>query len=444
MSDKMDRLASNNPAVTVPASQALNGNRQRTTVSNPAGEVARAEINSNMPPSKLDVGWRRVVRNFSPSWFSVTMGTGIVSTLLITIPFKTDWLYWLSVVFFVLNVILFSAAFVMSVLRYSLYPEIWGVMLADPNNSLFLGTIPMGFATIVEMWIFICIPAWNAPWVTTFAWILWMIDSLVAASVTLGLPLLIMTTDNYHHTLDRITAAQLLPIAATIVAAGTGSEIAEVLPNPNHAFGTLLTCYVMWGMATPMAMIVIAMYYQRLTLHKLPAREVIVSCFLPLGPCGFGSYTIFHLGKVSRDVFAQTDIFRETTTAGAVAGEIAYVFGFLAALILWGFGLVWLTFALASIYKSRPFPFSMGWWGFTFPLGVFSVSTLEFGIAIPSMFFKVIGTMFSTCVILLWIVVALGTVKGAISGELFYAPCLANLKRQQQESESEDDAEKAS
>lgn len=375
-----------------------------------------------------------------------------------------------------LNVILFSLASTISILRYTLYPEIWSVMIQDPNNSLFLGTIPMGFATIVEMWIFICIPAWDAPWVTTFAWVLWMIDSIVAAMVTLGLPFLLMTSD-HNRTLDRITAAQLLPIAATIVAAGTGSEIAEVLENPNHAFGTLITSYVMWGMATPLAMIseshppvlpalinvsstriptlhsshrclfsytVIAMYFQRLALHKLPAREVIVSCFLPLGPCGFGSYTIFHLGKVSRVVFGQVDLFRDTTTAGAVAGEIAYVFGFLVALILWGFGLVWLLFALASIYKSRPFPFSMGWWGFTFPLGVFSVSTLEFGIAMPSKFFKVLGTIFSTCVVLLWVVVALGTIKGAISGELFYAPCLANLKRQQQEEETEGDAEKAS
>ena len=34
----------------------------------------------------------------------------------------------------------------------------------------------------------------------------------------------------------------------------------------------------------------------------------------------------------------------------------------------------------------------------------------------------------SVAVILLWIVVALGTAKGAYSGKLFYAPCVANLK----------------
>ena len=72
---KMDHLASNNPAVSVPASQALDsdGQRQRKTLSNSSEEQAKASVNAIMPPSKLDVGWRRVVRNFSPSWFSVTM-----------------------------------------------------------------------------------------------------------------------------------------------------------------------------------------------------------------------------------------------------------------------------------------------------------------------------------------------------------------------------------
>ena len=43
-----------------------------------------------------------------------------------------------------------------------------------------------------------------------------------------------------------------------------------------------------------------------------------------------------------------------------VAGDVVYVMGFFIALMMWGFGLVWLVFALATIYKSRPFPFNMG------------------------------------------------------------------------------------
>lgn len=92
-----------------------------------------------------------------------------------------------------------------------------------------------------------------------------------------------------------------------------------------------------------------------------------------------------YLGKVSRENFAQTHVLSE------VAGEVVYILGFFVALIMWGFGLVWLVFALATIYKCHPFPFNMGWWGFTFPLGVYAVSTITFGVELPSRFFKVFG-----------------------------------------------------
>lgn len=101
---------------------------------------------------------------------------------------------------------------------------------------------------------------------------------------------LVRISQNHITSLDRITALQLLPIAATIVAAGAGAEVAGILPNQQHALGTLLVSFVLWGMGTPLAIMVLVIYYQRLAVHKLPPREMIVSCFLPLGPLGFGGF----------------------------------------------------------------------------------------------------------------------------------------------------------
>ncbi|KAJ4394361.1 Plasma membrane sulfite pump involved in sulfite metabolism [Gnomoniopsis smithogilvyi] len=429
-----DHFETSNSATSTSSNNTCQEHKERLTVSNPTGDVGVVEqhgasTNSDID-SKYEHGWRRVVRNFSPSWFSTTMGTGVVSLLLITIPFKADWLYWLSVVFFVLNTILFTSAFTVSVLRYGLYPEIWSVMIRDPTNSLFLGTIPMGFATLVESWYFLCCPYWGH-WSVIFAWVAWMIDSVAAFAVTVGLMFLLIS-ESHQNQLDRITAAQLLPIAATIVASGAGAEVAELLMHIgylDHALGTLVTSYVMWGMSTPFAMTVLVLYYQRLALHKLPPREIIVSSFLPLGPLGMGGYTIFYAGKVARELLPQVEFLSDVS----VAGDMLYVMGMLVALIMWGFGIVWMILALATIWSSRPFPFNMGWWGFTFPLGVFAISTITFGVEMPSMFFKVLGTMFSVAVIMLWCVVAAGTAKGAWTGKLFYAPCLKNLARPQED-----------
>lgn len=171
-----------------------------------------------------------------------------------------------------------------------------------------------------------------------------------------------------------------------------------------------------------MAMIVLAMYFYRLTLFKVPPREVIVSVFLPLGPIGQGGFALLQLGKVALKVLPATG------SLIAEAGPIFYVGGFFLALVMWGFGLVWLFFAVASISRSR-FPFNMGWWGFTFPLGVYTVATVTLGKGLPSLFFRVLGTVLSVGVLLLWVVVSIGTLRGLVSGGLLFAPCAAEFEK---------------
>jgi tellurite resistance protein TehA-like permease len=183
--------AADNPAVAEPAITKLQRRESRNGNVGTGTDFKKREHEALTPPlTKYDVGWRRVVRNFSPSWFSVTMGTGIVSILLNFIPFHTSWLYYLSIVFFILNTILFTLALSTSILRYTLYPEIWMVMIQDPTNSLFLGTIPMGFATLIEQFVFICVPLWGE-WAKTAAWVAWMIDTVVAVGVTVSLSFLL-------------------------------------------------------------------------------------------------------------------------------------------------------------------------------------------------------------------------------------------------------------
>ena len=75
------------------------------------------------------------------------MGTGIVSILLHNLPYNTEWIRWISVGFFALNVLLMVSFTTISVARYVLYPQIWGVMIRHPTQSLFLGTFPMGLAS---------------------------------------------------------------------------------------------------------------------------------------------------------------------------------------------------------------------------------------------------------------------------------------------------------
>lgn len=66
------------------------------------------------------------------------MGTGIVAILIHQLPYQFSSLSEISVVFLCLNVLIFLTLFVLSIVRYTLWPEIWLLMLRHPVQSLFL------------------------------------------------------------------------------------------------------------------------------------------------------------------------------------------------------------------------------------------------------------------------------------------------------------------
>ena len=73
----------------------------------------------------------------------------------------------------------------------------------------------------------------------------------------------------------------------------------------------------------------------------------------------------------------------------------------------------------------------MGWWGFTFPLGVYTVCTTTLAKEIPSAFFRVLGTIFSVAVTILWINVSLGTLQHLWKGSVLAAPCLKDVEERE-------------
>ena len=355
--------------------------------------------------SKGSHGWRHVVRNFTPSWFSVSMGTGVVSILLHNLPYNAEWVRYISIIVFCLNILLFIAFSAITLTRYIAYPEIWGVMIKHPSQSLFLGCIPMGLATIVKMMVFEC-----ARWghgAIYLTWAFWWADVLVACACSLIIPFVIV----HHHRnqLSHMTAALLLPVVPVVVAAASGGLLAEILPDRAHAVTTLVTSYILWGLGMAFSFFIMTVYFLRLQIHDLPPREVIVSVFLPIGPLGQGGFAIQQLGKVAFKLLPETGAFNGAVIAGAsgneptlvaaavYGGTVLYIMGIVAGLFLWGAALGWLAFAIISIMTTKSFPFNMGWWGFVFPLGVLTSCTGMLATELNSTFFRTI-TMVSLLV----------------------------------------------
>ncbi|EHL03205.1 putative Sulfite efflux pump SSU1 [Glarea lozoyensis 74030] len=123
------------------------------------------------------------------------------------------------------------------------------------------------------------------------------------------------------HRAIQLLAASTFRLRSPIVAAATGAVVASVLP-PQEALWTIIASYILWGIGVPTAMVILVIYFQRLTMVSLPPIEVAVSVFLPLGPLGQGGYGIMKLGKLALIVFPETHTLSEHMVN---AGEILYV-----------------------------------------------------------------------------------------------------------------------
>ena len=280
--------------------------------------------------------------------------------------------------------------------------------------------------------IIFCCKQWGDG-VVYFAWALWWFDVLVSVATAVGMSFIVMT--KHHHTsLQSTTSTLLLPIVACIVAAATGAIVADALPDPSRALTTLITSYILWGIGQGLSACVIALYYQRLTLYSLPAKELIVSTFLPVGPLGQGGFGIQQMGVVAVKVLPRAGAFRIAGVDPARCAEALYVIGVFIGMLMWGFALVWVCFALMSLATTKRFPFNMGWWALTFPLGVWGTCTGMLATNLDSAFFRVATTIISLAVLVLWLMVSFKTLRLTISGEMFFAPCLKDVAARENDS----------
>jgi len=99
-----------------------------------------------------------------------------------------------------------------------------------------------------------------------------------------------------------------------------------------------------------------------------------------------------------------------------------------------GVGIWWLGIAIfASLHHLRQgIPFNLGWWGLTFPLGVFILALQQLALQLQWSSLTVIVHGLMMLLLGLWVLVTLKTIRGAYTGQLFFSPCLQIWKQQQE------------
>jgi C4-dicarboxylate transporter/malic acid transport protein len=362
-------------------------------------------------------GLREVIRQFTPNWFTATMGTGILALAINQFPLAVPGLHVLGMALWLINILLFGTFSLLYAARWILFFDGARRIFGHSVVSMFLGAIPMGLATIVNGFIAFGIPLIGAPAALGIAQALWWIDMSMALACGLAIPFLMFTRQD--HRIETMTAVWLLPIVAAEVTAASAGQLVPHLADPQAALRMLVLGYALWAYSVPLAFSLLVILFLRLVLHKLPQRDMAASGCLALGPIGTGALGLLLLGADAPHVFAGVGM--------PMIGQVAQGIGVIGGIALWGYGLWWLMLAVLTTLRylrREGMPFNLGWWGFTFPLGVYAVGTLALAHQTGLGFIAAIGGFLVLCLAMLWATVAARTLVGAWRRTLFVSPCL--------------------
>ena len=119
-------------------------------------------------------------RQFTPSWFAVTMGTGVLALVLAALPWAGALELRLAEGLWLFNCVLFAGFSLLFGARLVLFSDTLRPMLLHPVQSMFLGAIPMGLATLINGLVSFGVPRWGEG-VLVLAHGLWWLDVALAA-----------------------------------------------------------------------------------------------------------------------------------------------------------------------------------------------------------------------------------------------------------------------
>jgi tellurite resistance protein TehA-like permease len=224
-----------------------------------------------------------------------------------------------------------------------------------------------------------------------------------------------------------------------IIVAATGATISSHL-DQRAGVAVLVVSFMLLSLGLGLCYIILAIYFWRLMKCKLPAREAIISCFVPVGPPGMGAYAILNLAiglaahiskyKFTLEHAPQPPV--SAQTIGAIAEGVHWL-GVIFAFSLLAIGTFFLVEAFASLWAKSPSSFNIGFWAFVFPCGAYAAGVCMLGSDIRNEGLKGFGAACVVGTVLIWLGCALETFyKGVWRGKLFYAPGLQGWLEQEQ------------
>jgi C4-dicarboxylate transporter/malic acid transport protein len=346
---------------------------------------------------------------FHPGWFGAVMGTAIVGVAAALNPGGLGSLKMaatvVGAVFVVLAVLLTLVVGVPYIWRWRRYPQAARNDLRHPVLGALYATFPGGLLVLAAALANVGPAFLPGGVVTALVVIVGVPGILLAFLIGVVFIYLLWVADEVRP--EQTNGGWFIPPVVNIIVPLVLAPLAARSEGDMARF-LALAGYAAWGIGFFLFVLVAALLFGRLFYHPLPPAALAPSLWIGLGPIGVGSLALVRLAQAGKPLWGDY-------------ADLVGLLSALAALALWGFGLWWLAMAavLLQRYRRNGLPYGIGWWAFTFPLGAYTVSTLNLARVWAMPVLEGIGVLLFFLLLAFWTAVSYRTLHGLRTGEVW-------------------------
>ncbi len=389
MSDIASASPSDSSDVTTPTARP----EQRDPRREPADQLPQA------PPASFDL------RSFAPSWGASVMGTSALAVALAVAGegSRVDAAAtWLSRVVLVLALAVGVVVLGATTSRWIRHRD---AALADLRHPVKGGMTATAAGALLTLAVAVGrVGPGFLPQGMILPTVVLLAASGAALALLVGWEFLAEIFTSRDAALAQVSGSWFVPPVVTIVVPLAMLPI--VSRYPSAASDLLPLAWGFLGIGAVLYLVVAATLFVRSVTHPLPSVALAPTLFIGMGPAGLLALDIVRLTQTSVQVGA--------ADPGAVAAVLPM------ASVMWGFGLWWMIAALIVLRRGYDrLPFSLSWWGFTFPLAAWTIGTIVLGRAWDSGLVSALGAVATIVLLILWGYVAGRTILGIRRGSIW-------------------------
>lgn len=304
-------------------------------------------------PNQPKLPLRLRLQHFTWAWYTLTMSTGGISTLISIQPHSFRGLMTIGAIFYVANLVFFTILCATMAFRFIKFPGTLKESLKHEKEGLFFPAFWLSVATILTSTQKYVVHAYEVHHPTR----IWMVTTMTAAFWIYTFFTFFLAVFQYSylfigHTymLTKMMPSWLLPVFPVMLAGTIAAVIGPEQPISSR-MPILVAGLGCQGLGFTVAVIMYSHYIGRLMQTGLPNREHRPGMFIGVGPPSFTCLALIGMAdSLPKDFDLQAD--------GLLDGDMLRTLALVAALFLWVLAIWFFMIAAVAVCQTARIPVS--------------------------------------------------------------------------------------